>query len=238
MKLRNKTLVSISLIWIAFLILTFAGSYFFLTKSFLVVEKNDADHDLTRIDVAISTITNGNKTKPPLGTTIAGRYLSRNLIRKLEETTQLSLNLFLPTQIENNTAFKEAYQFAKEDSSGHFTHPINQKTLAGFTLLRDINGKPIGMIEMTIPRHIYLSGMDAVYFYLINFILLGIVFSLLMLWLLRILIIKRLEYLDRDVAKISKKEFLTDRVRVIGNDEISFVATQVNTLLDLIQTAH
>ncbi len=56
MKLRNKILIAISLAWIVFLLLTYAGSKYFLIRSFLELEHSRTDNDLSRVDQALDQI--------------------------------------------------------------------------------------------------------------------------------------------------------------------------------------
>src|SRR3990167_7644723 len=56
MKLRNKILIAISLVWLSFLILTYVGSKLFLIQSFLELEHDRADKDLSRVDQALDQI--------------------------------------------------------------------------------------------------------------------------------------------------------------------------------------
>src|SRR3990167_6139115 len=56
MKLRNKILIVISLAWVVFLSLTYLGSKYFLTKSFLELEQDRAHRDLARIDQSLDQI--------------------------------------------------------------------------------------------------------------------------------------------------------------------------------------
>lgn len=351
MKLRNKVLLGISFVWVIFLILTYAGSHFFLIRSFLSLEQDRANQDLSRVDQALDQIdyslytyasdwahwtdyyeymkgnnpgftasninmttfvnstinlimywnregklifgtaidtdnkkfvayqkglekyfypgsllldrkdvskeirgyilldnsimmvaacsaTDGDKLQPPMGAAIFGRLISEKIINKVEDTTKLDLDLFLPQQITQNTLLNKAFLTITENKTGHLSEPIDDNHLKGFTIIRDIYQKPIGMIQMKTPRAIYQTGVRAIKYYLISFIVLGVLFSLLMLWLLRILIIRRLERLDNEVAEISEKSALSQRVDVSGSDELSSVAVEINKMMDIIQASH
>jgi diguanylate cyclase (GGDEF)-like protein len=350
MKLRNKVLIGLGLVWILFLALTYAGSNFFLMRSFLALEKDRADKDLSRIDQALdqnnyslytytadwahwndlydfirgkntsfvpnninmvafvnstinlmtywnndgklilgtavdteagkyvsfplglekylfpeslllnrkdttkdirgyvltdkgimmvtaATITDGEKTQPPAGVAIFGRLLSNNIVQKIEEATKLDLRLYLVNQINKDPRLIQPFDSISKSKDGHFNAPISENTLQGFTLIKDINGQPIGMFQMTSPRAIYMSGLKAIHYYLISFVLLGILVSGLMLWLLRILIIKRLERLDKDVSEISENNELSRRVDETGRDELSSVSKRINYMMSIIEAS-
>lgn len=351
MKLRNKVLIGIGLVWALFLIITYSGSQFFLMRSFLKLEQDRANGDLSRVDqavdqinyslstftsdwshwndlysyvqgknpdfipnnlnmtafvnstinlltywdkqgkllvgtavdtvnskliaypkgldkylypksllldrsnvnndirgyillkdgilmVAASAATDGDKLLPPLGAMITGRFISPKIVDKVKDTAKLDVTLILPDQINSDTALGKIFDTVATNNSGHYSHPISEKTLQGYTIIRDIYKRPIGMFQMTSPRSIYLTGMEAIHYYLASFVILGVLFSILLLVLLRKLIIKRLERLDKEVAEIGEKHLLSHRVPTDGNDELSSVSTQINTMLDIIQASH
>ena len=351
MKIRNKVLIGISLIWVIFLVLTYAGSKYFLMRSFISLEQDRADRDLGRIDqaldqidyslftltsdwahwndlydyiqgknpsfvpnnlnmtafinstinlisywnkegtlmvgtsvdtdagkliafpegldkylypgslllsrtdvkkdfrgyialptrimmIAACAITDGDKIQPPLGAAIFGRLLSDKIIKKIEDTTKLTVELVLPYQLEKNKSFNKFYSTVAKNKNGHLSQPIDENTLQGFTVIRDINHNPIGMFHMTSPRSIYLTGVEAVRYYLITFVILGIIFSLILIGLLRKLIIQRLERLDSQVFDITNKKELSARVDAQGSDELSSVSKQINKMMDTIEASH
>lgn len=188
--------------------------------------------------IAACAITDGDKVQPPLGASLFGRLLSPKIMQKIEDTTKLNLQLFIPDQIDKNAALKKDFSNLVNNKSDYLNYPIDSKTLNGFALIRDINNAPIGMIRMISPRAIFMTGQKAIRYYLISFVALGILFSILMIWLLRALVIKRLEHLDHDVAEISAKNELSRRVSEEGNDELSSVAHQINNMMGIIEASH
>src|SRR3990167_10123950 len=174
--------------------------------------------------IAASTITDGDKALPPLGVMINARELDPALVTKISETTNIPLKLFLPSQIDASKPLKHAFTNALASKTGHYSLPIDDDFLHGYSVLKDIMGKPIGLFQMTTPRTIYRSGVKAVNYYLLTFIVLGVIFSFFMLWLLRILIIKRLEKLDHEVAYIGNHNAIQKRVESKGTDELTAVS--------------
>lgn len=212
-----------------------------------LLNRKDVNHDLRGFIlvspgimlVAASAVTDGDKLLPPLGASIFGRNLDLALVKKIAETTKVDVKLFLPNEINQSSSLQNYFNIISGDkSNGHYSLPISHDLLEGYTLIKDIDGKSIGMFRMTTPRAIYLTGAKAVNYYLAVFVILGILFSILMIWLLRILIIKRLEKLDHQVANISAKNAIHERVDASGSDELSFVSSEINNMLDTIQTSH
>ncbi len=348
MKLRNKVLISISLVWATFLIVTYAASHYLLLHNFLSLENERANRDLNRVNQALeqngttlytyaadwshwtdaynfmngknpnfvtnnfkmptfinsninvitywnnqgkqvagkaidtmtqqyaqypkgfenyiyadspwvkaqdnqrgyiltadgimiivsTSITDGDKRQPPLGKAIFGRLLSSNIIQHINKTTQVNTVLYLPDQIAASSALTKALQTASTQSAGFIISPYDKNTLHGYIVIKDINGKSIGMLQTTSTRIIYLSGLKIINYFLMSFVTLGILFSILMLWLLRVMVIRRLESLDQTVAKISKDPTLSERLEIQGNDEIVSLANQINSMMDIIEASH
>ena len=188
--------------------------------------------------VAACAITDGNKLLPPLGASVFGRNLDQQLVNKIADTTKVHVQLLLKDQIDKSTKLKQYFKTVSTNKNGHFSLPITSNLLEGYSVIRDINNVPIGMFKMTTPRAIYLTGIKAVDYYLTTFVVLGIIFTGLMVYLLRALIIKRLEKLDHEVADIGAKNAIQQRVDVSGNDELSSVSTEINNMLDIIQASH
>src|SRR5690606_18717308 len=147
---------------------------------------------------------------------IFGRNLDKELVEQIEETTKVNIKLFLEDTINQSPQLSKFFKLVSTTKSGHYSIPISNNLLEGYTVIKDIYEKPIGMFRMTTPRAIYLTGLQAINYYLTSFLILGIIFSLLMIWLLRKVIIKRLERLDREVADISEKNAIQQRVHASG----------------------
>lgn len=347
MKLRNKVLISISLVWATFLIVTYAASHYLLLHNFLDLENDRANRDLNRVKqalqqnsntlytyaadwshwtdaynfikgtnpnfvnnnfklptfinsninvitywnnqgkqlagksintttqqympypkgfekyvnanssivktknnqqgyiltndgimvVASTAITDGDKSQPPLGKAIFGRLMTPSTLDHINKMTQVKTSLYLMPQITADPTLSKALQTTLNQPGGSMISPFDEKTLRGYIVIKDMHGNPIGMLQTTSSRIIYLSGLKIINYFLISFITLGILFSILLMWLMRIVIVKRLESLDHNVAEISQDASLTRRLNVQGNDEISSLANQIDSMMDIIENS-
>jgi len=188
--------------------------------------------------IASCALTDGDKLLPPLGTSIFGRNLDDELVKKIAETTKVDVRLYLPDEIKKSKQLSDYFKQVSGDENSHISIPIDNQLLEGYSIIWDVFDKPIGMFKMTTPRAIYQTGLQAVTYYLMTFIVLAIMFSALILWLLRRLIVRRLERLDSDISYIKEKNALHKRVDAEGGDELSSVATEINKMLDIIQASH
>jgi len=349
-KLRNKVLISISIVWIIFLALTYFNSKFFLLRSFIQVELARTDRNLGRIDQALDQnnnalytftsdwahwddlyaymqgkkpdfipgninmtafqnstvnfmtfwdvngklmmgtavdtdngkfiaypkklqdflypnskllsrkdlnkdlrgyvllpggvmevvaigISNGDKTMPSLGAMVTGRWLSPLILKKIADQTKLNVELILPHQLQSDSHLNDIFKTISENKTGHSSENIDDDNLYGYSVIRDIDDHPIAMFRMKDTRSVYKTGVEAVRYYLTSFAILAVAFSLLMIWLLRQLVVRRLEKLNRDVSEISETNSLSRRVDTSGNDELSTVSAEINHMLSLIEAS-
>jgi EAL domain-containing protein (putative c-di-GMP-specific phosphodiesterase class I)/sensor domain CHASE-containing protein len=172
-----------------------AGLARYLQPHSLLINHIDAEKDIRGyialhrgiMMIAVCAVTDGDKLLPPLGALLTGRYLSSNIIEKINDTTKLNVQLIQPNQL-NPTKINDIFNIISNNHSGHYAQPITRKNLVGYTVIRDIYNHPIAMLEMTTPRVIYLTGLDIIYYYLMSFIILGILFSIILMRLVRKLI--------------------------------------------------
>lgn len=183
--------------------------------------------------VASASLKDSNDEKPPLGSSVFIRLLTPQILHKIEDTTKLQIQLFLPNQIMTDKNLKNYFELVSVTDI--YNHPIDDENLEGYLVIRDIEKKPIGMVRMITPRSIYLTGKEAIRYYVSSMVILGIGILLLVIFLLRKLILQRLEKLNKKVEMIGATNSLTERVEVSGGDELSSVATQINKMLNIIQ---
>jgi sensor domain CHASE-containing protein/anti-sigma regulatory factor (Ser/Thr protein kinase) len=187
--------------------------------------------------IAASGISYTDLSKPINGTLIAGRYLSNKLLKKLSDATSLSLTLYLPKEIETSQKMKEIYHYALQDADRKYIS-MHNKYAKSYTVLLDIRNQPIGMLGITTPRDIYAIGKRAIHFYLGIFFISGILVAAILLYLLRILVLQRLELLNLKIKEISRKKDYSTHIEMHENDELSSVSKQFNELMDTISMTH
>jgi class 3 adenylate cyclase len=107
---------------------------------------------------------------------------------------------------------------------------------AGY-LLKALTGKskidqqPIFLLKITAKRDIYQQGRLSLLYLMTALILVTIIFTVLALILLDKIILYRLFQLAYDVEKIRENHNLALRVNFSGDDELSYLAGQINQML-------
>ncbi|MBW4520490.1 MAG: response regulator [Scytolyngbya sp. HA4215-MV1] len=189
--------------------------------------------------VASRPILTSDAQGPIRGTLIVGRYLNTDEISRLETITRLPLKIQnlneaqIPPglKIVNQTVEHQNKPISVHAEPAIAVHPLNKQTIAGYTLLNDLYGKPALLVEVKNPRVIYQQGLKAIYYLTLAILVVGLVFCLVTLLLLEKLVLSRVSRLSTEVNCIGTEGDLSKRVAEIGDDELSWLATAINQML-------
>lgn len=169
---------------------------------------------------------------PVRGTLIMGRYLDSEL-KRLSDMTKLPL---ISQRINDSNISSD---FAAAQSSilrgkSVFVNPLSENSIAGYTLIKDVYGDPALILRVDQPRDIYRQGQSAVYYFSIYTILIGLIFSIVIIFLLDKTFLSRIARLILDVRNIGLSGDASMRIPVIGKDELSSLSCNINDMLDKI----
>ncbi len=179
-------------------------------------------------------ILDNEKIKPIRGSMIWGRYLDDEQIRHLGKITHLSLSV----QQYNDMQMPPDFQSARNSISEKepiFIQPLDERSVAGYTILKDIYGNPAFLLRVDMPRAIYDQGRVSIYYLLISLIIVGVIFIGISMLLLENLILSRVANLSTDVTGIGASGNLSKRVLMKGNDELAKLAGSINGMLELLE---
>jgi sensor domain CHASE-containing protein len=125
---------------------------------------------------------------PSRGTLIMARFLDAVVLEDLAERTRLSLQIH---DIESDEMPKEFLDAKKHltDESPVYVKPHSEKTLWGFSRLKDIFGKPVLLLGAEMERNVYLQGRNSVTYFIISIVFVIVISGIIMLlylnWLYR-----------------------------------------------------
>ncbi|MEO8287650.1 MAG: diguanylate cyclase [Chloroflexota bacterium] len=191
--------------------------------------------------IASEPVVHSNSTGPVAGTIIFGRLLDTGQMQSLAATTLLDLTL-QPIDTPNMpTEFRDAFTAlvqAPAQASPIHVQPLNQSSVAGYTLLSDIYKKPVFILKAEMPRDVYERGQDTIQYYAFTLIIAGVTFGIVVLLLLKTIVLSRLARLNRDTASIAASSNMSGRVAVSGSDELANLGTSMNKMLSALQLSH
>jgi len=178
--------------------------------------------------VAANPILTSEGEGPIRGTLIWGRYLDETLIDALAERTLLSLGIIGFTEGESLPNLEKARPQLLEDAI--YVSPLSHESIGGYSLIRDIYGKPALILKVDMPRENYQQGLATIGRFLIIIFLVSLLFGACAYLLIDRLVLSRLVKLSGAVRNVGKKSF-SARVSLPGKDELSRLADTINTTL-------
>lgn len=177
--------------------------------------------------IAVRQILTSEGKGPNRGILVMGRYLD---LKQLANRTHLDLALERLDEPPLSLDFQRAAQTLIRDRQ-IFVRSLNESTIAGYAMLRDMEGKPAAILRVDLPRHIYQRGQLSVRYLVWLLLFVGLVFSITTLLLLEKLVLSRLARLSSDVSRIGASSDLRSRVEIPGNDELARLASAINWML-------
>ncbi|MDP2916343.1 MAG: CHASE4 domain-containing protein [Dehalococcoidia bacterium] len=173
---------------------------------------------------------------PIRGALIMGRYLDATEVKRLSGVAHLSLSTERFDDPQSPPDFRQASVSLSEERPV-FVQPLDEQSIAGYALLKDIYGKPALIARSEMPRDIYQEGRTTTIYLLISVIVVGLEFGIVTLLLLEKQVLARLNRLSRSVGSIGAGGSSATRVLVEGRDELAHLAVSINGMLSVLQQA-
>jgi len=165
----------------------------------------------------INPILRGNGQGFPIGHMLVYRKIDEEMITRFEKIIKFKLKA---------STLKEIHL---ENTVINFTKMENE--VLGHVKLPGIRKKNALLIEMTMPRTIYLFGKKTIGTYLGLISLAAYLLVFLLFVIFDRAVIKRISQLKKDLNEISLEHSTTTKVNVDGDDEIGDLAMNINTTL-------
>ncbi len=187
-----------------------------------------------------------------IGTIVMGRYLDESEVTRISMITSLPVALYRydatdlpPDVLDARTALSAGIptfieRRGEDTVAGNVLtriNPLDTDTLCGYAVIGDIYGEPAFLMRLAIPRDIYAQGTISTAYFVISLLAVGFIFGVLTLLLLDRTVLSRLSFLSTTVGTIESDKDFSTRVALPGRDEISSLATDINRMLDALETA-
>ena len=201
--------------------------------------------------VAAQPILNSDGTSPSRGTLLFGRFLNDAEVKRISGLTHLPITVYpfqeypfqdaqLPSDFQavRNEFIDELSNSQTQDQPIILVRLLSDERIAGYTLLRDIEGHPGLLLRIDAPRDIYQQGKQGLHYLLVSLLAVGLVFGIVTLLLLEKLVLSPLARFNTDVRRIRSRGDLSQRLLTSGRDdvdELSRLGTAINQLLATLQ---
>lgn len=173
---------------------------------------------------------------PSTGSITFMRYLDADKISVFADITHLTIDTYLYSGQELPADVGDAKARLDGGESTVVT-PLSPNSIAGYTFVTDVYGKPILLLRVETPRPIYTQGNTTLLLFMGMSVLALIVFGVVILLLLEQLVIARFFRLTGDVAKINDGRDLSMAVTEGEKDEIGRLGEKINQMLKWLREA-
>jgi PAS domain S-box-containing protein len=162
-----------------------------------------------------------------------GYYLDDSVLARISNQLQSKLTIYNYDQIVDDNLLSIRSQLIKQ-SGIVITRPNNQ-ILYGYTLIKDVFGKPALILKEELPRDVFTFSQKSMLIFTAMLGSFGMILVILILILLESFVLRRLMRLTGEVAEIGTKGSLSLRVKTLGGDELGLLAENINYTLEKLE---
>jgi diguanylate cyclase (GGDEF)-like protein/PAS domain S-box-containing protein len=145
----------------------------------LLADKQDSREGLLVLPegpilVATAPILTSQMQGPSRGTLVMGQYLNQSLVSQLGETVHVTLSV---SGVDDKDLSPDM-QWARDqlhELGQTITGPIDEQTIAGYSLLKDFYGHPAFLVRVETPRPVYAQGKTTMGYIFSALLALGLV---------------------------------------------------------------
>ncbi|MHB9024749.1 MAG: CHASE4 domain-containing protein [Armatimonadota bacterium] len=191
--------------------------------------------------VVSQPILKNDSSGPAHGRFLMGRFIDSSKIDQLSGILQLSLQLYST----NERNWPQDTLAAQPHLAGIPIHVqrLDTRHVAGYTRLKDIEGRPTLLLQVTTSRTIFQYGVRARSYVLISLLLIGLALGGVIMWQLERVVLSRITRMRSAVRDIGENGTFTARLPVVNtptsqHDELEGLALSVNDMLTALEAAH
>jgi PAS domain S-box-containing protein len=170
------------------------------------------------------------------GFVLVARPLDRAMVRELAARTRLELTVH-PLDATYPAPDVVTARDALVSQPGGVTRPLGARTIAGYRLLHDINGRPVAVLRIQAGRPAYEQGQASVAYFAMALLFVTFVSGAAAVELLERSVVARQTRLSAAMLAIGETGDLSARVAVRGSDEIARLGDAINTMLSSLERA-
>lgn len=175
--------------------------------------------------VSAESILTSEQQGPSRGVLLMGREFDAALVSQLSRQAQVDLKVYVAGQ----DGVPDDIHYLAENPE--FNTLTSADALMCVEVVRDMFGSPSVYMVLTLPRTIFALGMDVMRIHVVGVVLCVIVLAAVVIALLDSLVIARLGRLGWQVATITQEADYSGLVELSGEDELSRLASAINTML-------
>jgi PAS domain S-box-containing protein len=171
---------------------------------------------------------------PIMGTVVMGRNFDAYELHQLAELTRLSVDV----ERIDTLAARLGSRFATSVARPNVVQVETEgNQINAYEELTDVEGTPGIILRVSVPRDIYRQGQTTLVQFLLLLLAAGSAFGAVTLYLLERAVVSRVASLSERITEIGASGDLSGRVAVDGEDELAFLGTAINGMLEDLERA-
>jgi len=179
--------------------------------------------------VACRPIVDEKGLRPVGGTLVLARLLDKPAIQLLSDRLLVSLDLFPASDVPPADARGAALITQNQPI---YLDDGAAKIVSAYTLLPDLTGTPAVLLRMDAPSDIRAQGVRSQRYFALSLLLIGVIFSAVVLFVFERTVLSRLLHLGSSVLAIGTGADQSRRVSITGRDQIAYLGAAINGMLD------
>ncbi len=184
----------------------------------------------TLLLLASRPILRNDKTGPIMGTLIFAKVFNDALSQAITQRLRLNIRFYSRQETYQQPNLQPILTTLTAPKP-FLVLPKNNQFVEGFTWFYDLDNQPSLLIQLIKKRPIYQQGLQLINRFLIALTLAGFLFLGISLLLIRQLVLSRLFQLVKDVQIITRSGNVSQRVQVVGQDELAILSQEINAML-------
>lgn len=154
---------------------------------------------------------------------VFGYYFSQPEVNEISEQTHIQATVY---DLASPALTAEALraESALLNTATFYTEIDGPDSFDIFTLEHDLNGDPLMLIQGDIPRSIYQTGTNTVFYFVLAMMGVCLLFGMIAYQLMDRTIVRRIEKIASEVKEIGQDGTYDEHITVQGHDEITSLA--------------
>ncbi|MDZ4671184.1 MAG: CHASE4 domain-containing protein [Phototrophicales bacterium] len=155
--------------------------------------------------VVSHNILTGERTGPPVGTLIWGRFVDEGFMDELRETTRLAIDIFRVQgeSLPDDVVFVQA-DLLRNPQQG-MIQALSEEQIAAYQVIPNINGRSSIILRVVLERDIYLQGQSSIRLFSIALMVAGVAFAVVFGALLDVTVTRRQEKQVQEALRSAKE---------------------------------
>lgn len=185
--------------------------------------------------IAAHPILTSNQEGPARGALVLGRYLDA-AAGQLAARAHLSVSIYRTDEELPSNLIAMIQKLS--GGTGAFVFPLDERSVAGYGLLKDIYGKPALLVGVEVPREIHHLSKKSYLYFSLFFLAAGLLASAGIFLFVEKKYLSRLERLSTNINGIRASSSSSTRVPAQKEDELERLAAAINAMLSSLEQAY